>query len=169
MRRGGLDTKLPAGGPTRAVITIAMSTVVHTPRERVWRALTVPAEVIRWDEHKLSLEEPAPGYPSTEQAAHWRYRLGSVAVELHDQPLEVLPRQRLRHAMSIGAFAFEGTYTLADEGGPDNTRLSLRLVSSSNRIPVVGGTLDRFDVRRLASEIVDGSLRSIQKWCENHP
>ena len=156
-------------GFSRAVITIAMSTVVHTPRERVWRALTIPAEVIRWDEHKLSLEEPATDYPSTDHAAHWRYRLGSLALDLHDQPLEVLPSKRLRQAISIGAFAFEETYTLADEGGRENTRLSLRLAAAANSVPVVGGALDRFDVRRLASEIVDGSLRSIQKWCENHP
>ena len=113
-----------------------MSTVVHTPRVRVWRALTEPAEVIRWDERILSLEEPSPDYPSTEQVAHWRYRLGSVAVELRDQPLEVLPCQRLRHARSIGSFEFEETYTLSKEG--DNTRLSLRLASPSNsktRIP----------------------------------
>jgi hypothetical protein len=36
-------------------------------------------------------------------------------------------------------------------------------------VPVVGGELDRFDVRRLAAEMVDRNLRSIQKWCENHP
>lgn len=146
-----------------------MSTVVHTPRERVWRALSEPAEQIRWDEHKLSLEAPAVDYPSTDRSAHWRYQLGAVAVELRDQPTEVLPGQRLRLALSIGTFAFEETYTLVDEPGSENTRLSLRLASSSNSIPVVGGTLDRFDVRRLASEIVDGNLRSIQKWCENHP
>ena len=146
-----------------------MSTVVHTPRERVWRALSEPAEVIRWDERILSLEEPAPDYPSTDHVARWRYKLGSVAVELQDRPLEVLPGQRLRRAMSIGAFEFEETYTLVDEGGSAHTRLSLRLASPSNSVPVVGGTMDRFDLRRLAAEIVDGNLRSIQKWCENHP
>lgn len=145
-----------------------MSTVVHTPRERVWRAITEPAEVIRWDDHLLSLEAPAPGYPESGEPAHWRYQLGSVAVDLLDQPLEVVPGQRLKHAMSIGAFEFEEVYTLAGEGS-QRTRLSLRLASSSNSVPVVGGELDRFDVRRLASEIVDRNLRSIQKWCENHP
>jgi hypothetical protein len=151
------------------VITIAMSTVVHTRRERVWRALCDPSEVIRWDERIISLEEPALDYPSPEHAARWRYRLGSVAVDLLDRPVEVLARQRLRHAMSIGSFEFEETYTLADDGGGEHTRLSLRFSSSVNSIPVVGGSLDRFDVRRLGSEIVDGNLRAIVKWCENHP
>jgi hypothetical protein len=30
----------------------------------------------------------------------------------------------------------------------------------------VGGALDRFDLRRLASEIVDDNLRALQRWCE---
>lgn len=145
-----------------------MSTVIHTPRERVWRAIALPAEMIRWDEHMLSLEEPAPGYPESGEPAHWRYQLGSVAVDLIDRPLEIVPLQRLKHALAIGAFEFEEVYTLAGEGSR-HTRLSLRLASSSNSVPVVGGELDRFDVRRLASEIVDRNLRSIQKWCENHP
>lgn len=146
-----------------------MSTVVHTPRQRVWRALTEPAEVVRWDDHMLGLDAPVPDYPSPEQPARWRYRLGSVAVALRDQPLEVVPMQRLRHARSIGAFSFEEIYTLADDnGGPAHTRLSLRLSAAENTVPVVGGELDRFDVRKLAAEIVDDRLRSIQKWCENH-
>lgn len=145
-----------------------MSTVVNTPRERVWRAIACPAEMIRWDDHVLALESPAPGYPEDGETAHWRYRLGSVAVDLLDRPLEVVPGQRLRHALCIGAFAFEEVYTLAGEGSL-RTRLSLRLASLNNSVPVVGGELDRFDVRRLASERVDRNLRSIQKWCENHP
>ena len=146
-----------------------MSTVVHTPRGRVWRALIDPLEVIRWDERILALEEATPPGSGEEPVAHLRYRLGSVPVSLLDRRLEVVKGRRLRHAMSIGSFDFEEIYTLADEGASEHTRLSLRLASQSNSIPVVGGSLDRFDVRKLATEIVDGNLRSIQKWCENHP
>ena len=145
-----------------------MSTVVNTRRERVWRAISAPAEMIRWDDQVVSLESPAPGYPESGEPAHWRYRLGSVSVDLLDRPLEVVQGQRLKHAMSIGAFDFEEVYTLAFEGTL-RTRLSLRVASSTNSVPVVGGFLDRFDVRRLASKRVDRNLRSIQKWCENHP
>jgi hypothetical protein len=38
---------------------------------------------------------------------------------------------------------------------------------AENSIPIVGGLLDRFAVRRLAAQIVDSKLRSLQKWCEN--
>jgi hypothetical protein len=33
----------------------------------------------------------------------------------------------------------------------------------------VGGTIDRFDVRRMAAEYVDTKLRAVQQWCENRP
>ena len=154
------------GGPTRSVITIAMSKVIHASRERVWRAISEPRERIRWDERILSLVRPAPDHPYGDQAAHWRYQLGSVPVALEDQPLEVVPGKRLRHALAIGSFRFEQTYTLSDEGA-EHTRLSLRFSAPENSIPVVGGTLDRFDLRRLASEIVDGNLRALQEWCES--
>lgn len=156
------------GGTSRSVIAIAMSTVIHATRERVWRALSEPAELIRWDERILALEQPAPDYPHGDQTTRWRYRLGSVPVGLEDRPVEVVPGKRLRHAMAIGAFRFEETYTLSEEG-EDHTRLSLRLAAPSNPVPVVGGALDRFDVRQLAAEIVDENLRSIQTWCESTP
>lgn len=152
------------------MIAIAMSTVVHSPRDRVWRALTVPAEVVRWDERMEALVEPVPDYPSAGQLARWRCRMGAVPVELRDRPLEVVPGQRLRSDVRFGLFHFEETYTLVgepDTQGPD-TRLSLRL-AASNVLPLVGGALDRFAVRSMASEIVDANLRAIQKWCETHP
>ena len=144
-----------------------MSAVIDSPRERVWRALAEPAERIRWNERILALDEPVPDYPHTDRPAHWRYRLGSVPVVLEDRPIEVVPRKRLRHALAIGSFRFEETYTLSDEDDPDRTRLSLRLTAEKNSIPLLGGELDRFDLRRLASEIVDGNLRSTQRGCES--
>jgi hypothetical protein len=50
---------------------------------------------------------------------------------------------------------------------PDRTRLSLRVVAS-NSTPVVGGSMDRFEIRRLSTELIDSRLRAVQKWCENH-
>jgi uncharacterized protein YndB with AHSA1/START domain len=147
------------------VLTISMSTLVHAPRERVWRALTDPAEVVRWDERVLGLRGTADGYPSAGHAVHWRYRVGSVPLDLSEQALEVVPLQRLRLARSFASLRFEETFSLGDEGDPSSTRLSLRL-AVRNSVPTLGGALDRFDVRRFASELVDESLRGLQRWCE---
>ena len=71
--------------------------------------------------------------------------------------------------MSLGLFRFDETFQLTSEPGDgQRTRLALKLVAS-NSVPVVGGALDRFAVRRLAAEFVDAKLRAVQKWCEAPP
>ncbi len=146
-----------------------MSTEVGANRDRVWRALTVPEELVRWDERLVALVDPADDYPLEGQQVRWRYRLGSIAVMLRNSLLEVVPMERLRSATAMGLFRFDETFTLGREiGDPERTRLHLKLIAA-NSLPVVGGLLDRFSVRRLAVELVDRKLRSIQKWCENHP
>ena len=148
------------------MITIAMSAVIGAPRERVWRALTVPEEVIRWDERLLALAAPAPGHPRAGQTVRWRCRLGSVVVDLLERPVEVMPCQRLLSEISLGLFRFEETCGLSDEAGDGSrTRLSVRLVAA-NSVPVVGGLLDRFEVRQLAATMVDTKLKALQVWCE---
>jgi hypothetical protein len=152
------------GGKSAAgVLTTAMSALIHAPRPRVWRALTTPAELIRWDKAILSLLEPADDFPSVGSAARWRYKLGAVPIVLRDRPLEVVEGHRLRSDVSLGLFRFEQTWSLQDD--KDATRLGIHL-AAGNSIPIVGGVVDRFDVRRLAAEYVDGKLRSLRGWCE---
>ena len=146
-----------------------MSTVIGAGRARVWRALTEAAEVVRWDERVIALEDPAAEYPRVGRSVRWRYRLGSIPVVLHEQPLEVVPDSRLRSAMLLGLFRFDETFQLkAEPGDAGRTRLTLKLVAS-NSVPVVGGALDRFAVRRVATEFIDAKLRAVQKWCETPP
>jgi hypothetical protein len=76
----------------------------------------------------------------------------------------VIPAERLRTAVRLASFEFEETYTLADQA-TDSTRLSLRLIAKST-LPLLGGELDRFDVRRLSAERVDQTLAQLQRWCE---
>jgi uncharacterized protein YndB with AHSA1/START domain len=146
------------------LITVAMSKVIRSPRARVWRALVSPDELIRWDARRISLEAPIPEYPAPGRSARWRCWLGSVTVEHCEDPLEVVPAERLRSAVRVGGFEFEETYTLADQAD-GATRLSLRLVAK-NTVPMLGGELDRFDVRRLSAERVDQTLAHIARWCE---
>jgi uncharacterized protein YndB with AHSA1/START domain len=146
------------------LITVAMSKVIRSPRARVWRALVLPDELIRWDDRRISLEAPAPEYPAPGHSARWRCRLGSLSVVRCEDPLEVIPAERLRSAVRLASFEFEETYTLSDQM-PDATRLSLRVVAK-NTLPLFGGELDRFDVRRLAAERVDQTLDQLQRWCE---
>lgn len=142
-----------------------MSTRVHAPRSRVWRALVDTGEIVRWDQRALELRGGQPDYASAGQQLRWRYRVGSVPLELREQVVELVPLQRLRLARSFASLRFEETFSLGEESHADQTRLALR-VAVQNSVPTLGGGFDRFDVRRFASELVDDSLRSLQKWCE---
>jgi hypothetical protein len=146
------------------LITVAMSKVIRSPRVRVWRALVSPDELIRWDDRRISLEAPVREYPVPGHSARWRCWLGSLSVVRREDPLEVIPAERLRSAVRLASFEFEETYTLSDQI-PDATRLSLRVVAK-NTLPLFGGELDRFDVRRLTAERVDQALDQLQRWCE---
>jgi uncharacterized protein YndB with AHSA1/START domain len=145
-----------------------MSTLITADRDRIWRALTTPSELIHWDDQLIALLDPIPDYPQPGQQVRWRYRIGSVPVVVHQTIQEVQPGEYLQSAISRGVFCFDETYTLADEAKmSDRTRLSLRVVAS-NSTPVVGGSMDRFAIRRLSTELIDSRLRGVQKWCENH-
>ncbi|MGI9590669.1 MAG: SRPBCC family protein [Myxococcota bacterium] len=141
-----------------------MARVIRSPRARVWRALVTPAELIRWDTRRTSLDAPAPDHPRVGEAVLWRVALGSVTLPLREEPLEVIEQDRLRSEVALGSFRFEETYSLHDEP-MGTTRLSLS-VSAKNSMPMLGGELDRFDVRRLATERIDASLEQLQAWCE---
>lgn len=146
------------------MITIAMSTVIGAPRERVWDALTVPAEVARWDARVVSLVDHPSGPLREDDVMRCRYRFGAVPIELTARVLTASPGARLDVAVTVGLFRFRETYLVVDESRTQ-TRLSLRL-AAPNAMPVVGGVIDRFDVRKMASERVDERLRELQKWCE---
>lgn len=149
------------------MISIALSTVIGAGRETVWRALTEPSELIRWDERILESLGVIEDYPSVGRCARWRYRLGDVPVILEERPALVAAPERLDLDIDLGLFQFSVTYGLGSEES-DRTKLLIRL-ATQNSVPVVGGSLDRFDVRRAAAEFLDVRMRSLQKWCENHP
>jgi hypothetical protein len=87
---------------------------------------------------------------------------------LRSSPVDVVPGELLHTISSLGLFRFDETFTLGQDGEDlDRTRVILKL-RAENSLPVVGGLLDRFAVRRVATEIVDRKLRSVQKWCEGH-
>jgi len=141
-----------------------MSTRVAADRERVWSALTDASERLRWD---VALEAPidvAPDHPRPGGHARWRYRLRGLPVVLHERTLEVVEGKRLRSAMTLGPFRFDLAFTLEPEDDGVRTRISAAL-AASNVVPVVGGALDRFAVRRLASGIVADALEGVRAHC----
>jgi len=140
-----------------------MSTVISADRSRVWSALTKPTQLIRWDERLLALLEPVGDAAHVGQRLRWRYRLGTVPVLLREELVEVVPFERLRADLSFGLMRATTTYSLATNGNPNRTRISLK-IAALNSVPVVGGEIDRFEVRHIATSFVDTKLRHLSVW-----
>jgi uncharacterized protein YndB with AHSA1/START domain len=152
------------------LITTAMAVVVSAKRERVWRALVDPAEIVRWDESRTALVDRDRSYPAEGERFRWRSKLGSVALVLTETPREIEPLERLASECSAGSLHYEELFLLVAEAGDRaqdaRTRVSLKL-STRNRLQLIGAEVDRFEVRKLLIERIDCTLRSLQKWCEN--
>ena len=85
---------------------------------------------------------------------------------LHETLLEVVAGERLQARIRHGLFRYEASFTLAPLGGePPRTRVGLQ-IQVANELPLVGGTLDRFAVRRLATELAATQLMALRDWCE---
>lgn len=84
--------------------------VIDAPVERVWRALTQPAEVSQWD-GAVPILIP-DGYPAPGQHALWRTRLGPFPVKLHDRVHTVVPLSRLGSTIDVGFIHVDEDYRL---------------------------------------------------------
>jgi hypothetical protein len=132
----------------------------------VWAALAEPAEAVRWRPGLLGLLEGGSLYPRAGSTVHWRCRVRELPLLLHETLLEVVTGERLAARIRHGLFRYEASFTLAPLGGePPRTRVGLQ-IQVANELPLVGGTLDRFAVRRLATELAATQLMALRDWCE---
>jgi uncharacterized protein YndB with AHSA1/START domain len=148
------------------LITLAMATVVAAPRNVVWAALTEPEQVIHWRPGATGLLAAAPREPEPGRLLRLRCLLQELPITFEEKTLEVAREERLRSELRFGLFHGEETFTLAaaDPDG-DHTRVSLRIATPSET-PLLGGSLDRFGVRRFATELAGNSLAALRDWCE---
>ncbi len=161
---------------TVSLITIVMSSAIAVHPRRVWRALTDTSECIAWDENRLSALDATDVYPVVGETMRWRYRLGSVPIVMRDQPIDVVPGIKIQSKVTLGSLRFNQTFSLAlehastdtssDENEGVKTLLGMKVIAS-NSTPVLGAVIDRFEVRRITIDHVDGTLRAITQWCEN--
>ena len=74
---------------------------IATSVERVWRALTAPAEVVQWDSGVIEPIDAPADYPQPGQHVRWRYRYGPIPLILEDRPSEVVPNSILRSSITL--------------------------------------------------------------------
>jgi hypothetical protein len=145
------------------LITVGLSAEVAAPRARVWSALADPVELAAW---RPGLEaEPGSGsWPDAGATLLSRARVHGLPLDVRETAVDATPGERLHVRLHVGLFRCDATFSLAALG-PDRTRVGLQL-QVANEIPVVGGTLDRFSVRRVATELAASRLAALRDACE---
>jgi len=144
-----------------------MAAVVAAPRRSVWDALAEPEQIVHWRPGVTGLLGDAPREPAPGRRLRLRCVLQGVPVPLEELVLEAAREERLRSELRLGLFRCEETFTLAGadpDGG--HTRVGVRIATASET-PLVGESLDRFAVRRFATELAANSLAALRDWCEH--
>ncbi len=129
----------------------------------VWRALTRRDEVVRWRPGITGVGSPDASFPTEGRRFHWRCRVRDIPIDLVETPGEITPPRRLESDVRLGLFHFRQVFTLLPNEGA--TRVTLQ-IEAPNRMPLVGGSLDRFDVRRFLVELGGTYLQALRDWCE---
>ena len=139
-----------------------MATEVAAPREAVWTAVSDPEQERHWRPGVSDrLSDRADGNRTRHR---FRLRLHDVPVVLEEARIASVAHEMLRSELRLGLFRFEETFSLV-RTGPLETRLGVR-VTAPNRMPLVGGSLDRFAVRRFATYLAAVTLQAVRDWCE---
>jgi uncharacterized protein YndB with AHSA1/START domain len=142
--------------------SFAASVEIDAPPSRVWRALCVPAEVVRWDTGVVEAIDAPVDYPQPGQHVRWRYSNGPFRL-LHDRPQEVVAERTLRSLISVGPTEMDETYTLqAIDGGTRLTATMLVWVPW----PVAGVIAERALFGPATRRAVTDSLQAIKRHCE---
>ncbi|MCP3984996.1 MAG: SRPBCC family protein [bacterium] len=154
--------------PSDSVVEFSESVAIAADTARVWRALTVPSEVVVWDTGVAGPIEIASDYPQPGQTTRWRYELGPIRLTLHDCPVEVAEGKTFRSRIRLGPFGFDETYSLdqrAQADGTPGTQLTAKLLLWSD-VRLLGGFLTRWIGRPTAASVVRHSLEAIREHCE---
>jgi hypothetical protein len=144
--------------------TFSESVEIAVPPDRVWRALTTPDEVVRWDTGIVKPLDAPPDYPKAGQHVRWQYRLGPIPLVLHDHPTRVEPSSTFASSIRLGSFDFKEIYSLRGLGS-SAMELTAEL-SLTSRIPLLGPLIERIVGEPLARATVRTSLAAIKRHCE---
>ena len=136
---------------------VMVTTRIDAPIERVWRALTVPAEVSIWD--GVVPVEVRDDYPQPGHHARWGSRLGPFRLTLHDHIRVVEPGACFAADIDIAFVHVDETYRLRATEEGSTELVTDDLVTS--RIPGL-----EWLAQRLARANVNDSMNRLRDFCE---
>ncbi len=154
--------RLSTRGAKGRLITLAMATEIAASRHAVWAAVSDPEQERHW---RPGVSDRLADQADGSRTRHrFRLQLHDVPVILEESRIASVSQEQLRSELRLGLFRFEETFSLV-RSGPAHTRLGVKVIAPSE-MPLVGGNLDRFDVRRFATDLVAVTLQAVRDWCE---
>jgi uncharacterized protein YndB with AHSA1/START domain len=154
--------------------TFHLTTTIHAPIHRVWRALCDPTEVTTWDATVTEALDAPPDYPQPGHHVRWRIaspnsplrkRGGAGGGVLHDHPQYVEPPTRLHSHLTIGRDHLDETYTLTPI---DSTTTQLDChVTVTHHLPLLGPLIARLRTLPATRASFETSLTNLKHHCEN--
>ena len=158
-----LGVRFVRGG--NALLTLAFTAKIAASPRQVWHELVSPASAARWlPNHEGWTEAPSQRL-SAQSALRFRSRLRGIPVPGELLLLASTPG-RVHARVRIGLLSFDARFSVAAEShAAGSTRVGL-LLTLANKIAVVGGSIDRFAVRRLASELAEQTLAALTACAE---
>jgi hypothetical protein len=128
--------------------------------------LRVPTCAALWLPHHEGWVDGPPKSFDPERSLRFRSRLRHLPVSGELRVLELTPG-RVRLRLRIGLLAFDARFSVgAEPCVPGAARIGL-VLTLANEVALVGGSLDRFAVRKLASEIAETTLAAIAAVAED--
>lgn len=126
----------------------------------------MPACAALWLPHHEGWVDAPPKSFELDRGLRFRSRLRRLPVSGELRVLEVSPG-RVRLRLRIGLLAFEARFSVgAEPGARGAARIGL-VLTLANQVALVGGSLDRFAVRRIASELAETTLAAIASVAED--
>jgi uncharacterized protein YndB with AHSA1/START domain len=138
-------------------VRVCVTTEIAAPVERVWRALTIPAEVCAWD-GVVALDVPA-GYPQAGQHARWRSAFGPLRLTLHDRIHVIDEGRRMTAAIDIAFVHVDEEYRLSPNAHGGTILVTDDEVRS--RVPGLGPI-----AVRLTRANMQSSMARLKEFCE---
>ena len=139
-----------------------LTTTIHAPIDRVWRALSDPTEVTQWDATVVEALDAPPDYPQPGQ--HVRWRIANSNALLHDRPQHVEPPTRLHSHLALNRDRLDETYNLTALD-PTTTRLECH-VTVSHALPILGVFIVRLRTLPQTRTSFGTSLANLKRYCE---
>ena len=148
-----------------SLLTLALTAKVAASPRRVWRVLMSPAAAAHWlPNHEGWIDAPPPVFVPL-CPLRFRSRMNRLPVNAEARLLEARPG-RARVQLRLGLFAFEARFAIGREAGDGGgSRVGL-VASFANEVPVVSNSLDRFAVKRLASQLAEQTLAALAQQAE---